>query len=334
MRHELTELIPHIEPNIQRNLVVPAPARVQLRAGLTGELGSGKTCFVRGLARGALDLAGGARVPRDLPLPGRELDGIHQAMEYLPLSNRVVAANRGAPADSPISARGRHVVIIGGGDTGADCLGTAHRQGALEVHQLEILPRPPDQRAEDNPWPQWPNIFRVSSAHEEGGERVYSVSTQRFVGEGGRVVGLVPIAASPSVAPSIPCRASSLECNQVVVPVDHDGPATQPVITIVYGVHRASQTPKGTLVVAVGGLGRVTGVFYAALLIGVDLKKDPRVLHAAYNDSRGITAAFNLNLLTRINRELDGTFQSESGTTVRLTSFLPKRVPDREREEE
>src|SRR5207253_8617800 len=139
----------------------------------------------------AIVLAGGARVPRDLPMPGRDLDGIHQAMEYLPLSNRAVAAHPGAPEDPAISARGRHVVIIGGGDTGADCLGTAHRQGAASVTQLEILPRPPAGRPEHQPWPTYPMIFRVSSAHEEGGERVYAVSTQEFLGDaGGRVRAL------------------------------------------------------------------------------------------------------------------------------------------------
>ena len=137
----------------------------------------------------AIVLAGGACAPRDLPIPGRELGGIHFAMEYLTLSNKRCEGD--AIADEHfISARGKRVVIIGGGDTGADCLGTVHRQGAVSVHQFELLPRPPDARAADNPWPQWPNIFRVSSAHEEGGERVYSVSTQRFVGNGGRVTKL------------------------------------------------------------------------------------------------------------------------------------------------
>jgi glutamate synthase (NADPH/NADH) small chain len=136
----------------------------------------------------AIVLCGGARVPRDLPLPGRSLDGIYQAMEYLPPSNRVVAASIGAaepvaPADPAISARGRHVVIIGGGDTGADCLGTAHRQGAASVTQLEIMPRPPESRAGHQPWPTYPMIYRVSSAHEEGGERSYAVSTLEFVGD-------------------------------------------------------------------------------------------------------------------------------------------------------
>jgi glutamate synthase (NADPH/NADH) small chain len=130
----------------------------------------------------ALVLCGGACAPRDLPIPGRDLDGVHFAMDYLTQQNRRCEGD--ALADETfVTAAGKRVVIIGGGDTGADCLGTTHRQGAREVHQLEILPRPPDQRADDNPWPQWPNIYRVSSAHAEGGERVYSVSTLRFVGD-------------------------------------------------------------------------------------------------------------------------------------------------------
>jgi glutamate synthase (NADPH/NADH) small chain len=131
----------------------------------------------------AVVLACGAGAPRDLPVPGRALPGIHFAMEYLTLSNRRCEGDP-IPDEQFISAKGKHVVIIGGGDTGADCLGTVHRQGAASVHQFELLPRPPDTRAADNPWPTWPNIFRVSSAHEEGGERVYAVATQRFTGEG------------------------------------------------------------------------------------------------------------------------------------------------------
>jgi glutamate synthase (NADPH/NADH) small chain len=130
----------------------------------------------------ALLLCGGACAPRDLPIPGRELSGIHFAMQYLTLQNRRCEGDP-VPDEGFISAAGKHVVIIGGGDTGADCLGTVHRQGARSVHQFEILPRPPDQRAPENPWPQWPNIYRVSSAHAEGGERVYAVSTRRFLGD-------------------------------------------------------------------------------------------------------------------------------------------------------
>ncbi len=136
----------------------------------------------------AVVLAGGARVARALPVPGAGLAGIHQAMEYLPLANRAVTDRSGEPA---VSARGRHVVIIGGGDTGADCLGTAHRQGAATVTQLEIMARPPEQRPSGQPWPTYPMIFRVSTAHEEGGDRVYAVSTQEFLAdETGRVRAL------------------------------------------------------------------------------------------------------------------------------------------------
>jgi glutamate synthase (NADPH) small chain len=140
----------------------------------------------------AVVLAGGATAWRDLPIPGRELDGIHQAMEFLPWSNRVQEGDAvlGADGEPPITAKGKKVIIIGGGDTGADCLGTVHRQGATEVHQFEIMPRPPDSRAESTPWPTYPLMFRVSSAHEEGGERVFSVNTEEFVGRDGRVTGL------------------------------------------------------------------------------------------------------------------------------------------------
>ena len=136
----------------------------------------------------AVVLACGATARRDLTVPGRELGGIHQAMEYLPLANRVQLGDLDA---SPIDVRGKHVVIIGGGDTGADCLGTAHRQGAASVTQLEIMPRPGESRAAGNPWPQFAFVYKVTSAHAEGGERVYSVNTECFVDNGeGRVGAL------------------------------------------------------------------------------------------------------------------------------------------------
>ncbi len=136
----------------------------------------------------AVVLACGATAWRDLPVPGRELAGIHQAMEYLPLANRV---QLGDLEQSPIDVNGKHVVIIGGGDTGADCLGTAHRQGAASVTQLEILPKPPEHRSDNNPWPQFAMTYKVTSAHEEGGERMYSVSTDEFLDDGnGRVRAL------------------------------------------------------------------------------------------------------------------------------------------------
>ncbi|MFC8720359.1 glutamate synthase subunit beta [Kitasatospora sp. NPDC057198] len=128
----------------------------------------------------AVVIAAGATTARDLPVPGRELNGVHQAMEYLPLANKV---QEGDYVDSPISAKGKHVVVIGGGDTGADCVGTAHRQGALSVTQLEIMPRPSDDRPANQPWPTMPMTYKVTSAHEEGGERIYSVSTTHFAGD-------------------------------------------------------------------------------------------------------------------------------------------------------
>lgn len=125
-------------------------------------------------------LAGGATAWRELPATGREAEGIYQAMEYLPPANRVAA---GDAASTPIDARGKDVVVIGGGDTGADCVGTAHRQGAASVTQLEIMPQPAESRPQHQPWPTYPMIYRVSAAHEEGGERVYSVNTQRFLAD-------------------------------------------------------------------------------------------------------------------------------------------------------
>ncbi|WP_019812016.1 glutamate synthase subunit beta, partial [Saccharomonospora halophila] len=128
----------------------------------------------------AVVLAGGATAWRDLPTTGRDTPGVYQAMEYLPWANRVAS---GELAEPPISAAGKDVVVIGGGDTGADCVGTAHRQGARSVTQLEIMPKPPESRSEAHPWPMYPMIYRVSSAHEEGGERLYSVNTQEFLAD-------------------------------------------------------------------------------------------------------------------------------------------------------
>jgi glutamate synthase (NADPH/NADH) small chain len=144
----------------------------------------------------AVVLAGGAAAPRDLPVPGRCLDGVLFAMEYLTAANR--AGSRGRDGDVARSAAGRQVVIIGGGDTGADCLGTAHRQGALSVTQLEILPEPPPARSPSTPWPLWPLMLRTSSAHEEGGVRRFAVRTSAFLeGPAGRVGGVAVESVRP-----------------------------------------------------------------------------------------------------------------------------------------
>jgi glutamate synthase (NADPH/NADH) small chain len=131
----------------------------------------------------AVVLAGGAEAPRDLPVPGRDLDGVHFAMDFLPLQNRRVAGDKNV---EDLWASGKHVVIIGGGDTGSDCVGTSNRHGAASVTQFELLPMPPDP--ERNPvWPYWPTRLRTSSSHEEGAERDWSIATKALVGEGGKV---------------------------------------------------------------------------------------------------------------------------------------------------
>ncbi|MBN1681533.1 MAG: glutamate synthase subunit beta [Anaerolineae bacterium] len=134
----------------------------------------------------AVVLAIGAREPRDLPVEGRDLDGIHFAVNYLTQQNRAVRGDRILPHDR-IMAQGKHVVVIGGGDTGADCVGTANRQGAISVTQIELLPALPESRAPDQPWPLFARVYKTSSSHAEGCERLFNISTQHFIGENGRV---------------------------------------------------------------------------------------------------------------------------------------------------
>jgi glutamate synthase (NADPH) small chain len=177
-------------------------------------------------------LAGGATAPRDLPVPGRELDGVHFAMDYLPLANHVqegdaVLDDSGEP---PITAAGKDVVIIGGGDTGADCLGTAHRQGARSVTQLEILPHPPEARDERMPWPTYPMIYRVSSAHEEGGDRVFAVSTQKFLDDGNGAVAALVIAAVDEKFQPIPGTEKELPAQLVLLAMGFVGPEKGPLL--------------------------------------------------------------------------------------------------------
>jgi glutamate synthase (NADPH/NADH) small chain len=173
---------------LDRRLALMAQEGIVFRPGLN----IGVDVPVSALRRDfeAIVLCGGATAPRELPIPGRDLEGIHFAVDFLTQQNRLCEGDT-VPDASRISAAGKHVVIIGGGDTGADCLGTVHRHGAASVSQFELMPRPPETRASDNPWPLWPTIFRTSSAHEEGGERLYSVSTERFTGSAeGRVTAL------------------------------------------------------------------------------------------------------------------------------------------------
>jgi glutamate synthase (NADPH/NADH) small chain len=172
----------------------------------------------------ALLLAGGAEQPRDLKVPGRELQGIHFAMEFLPQQNRRCEGDS-VPEAEAILATGKRVVIIGGGDTGADCLGTCHRQGALSVTQFELLPKPPDERSPSTPWPLWPMQLRVESSHEEGGARDWSVSTVKFTGdERGRVRQLQAVRVDAKLSP-IPGTEFSLEADLVLLAMGFLGPA-------------------------------------------------------------------------------------------------------------
>jgi glutamate synthase (NADPH/NADH) small chain len=284
--------------HLDRRLIQMLAEGTEFRCGV--EAGLDVTAADLRAKYAAIVLAAGATVPRGLPVPGSDLAGIHQAMEYLPLANRAVAAADGAgggragdgrrrrartraadaraadsraannravgraadgrvadpralngragngrlPAagavtaprvpETAISARGRDVVIIGGGDTGADCLGTALRQGAASVTQLEILPRPPGDRPAGQPWPVHPAIFRVSGAHEEGGERVYAVSTQRFLADANgrvRALAIVEVAASGGGFQPVPGTERELTCDLVLLAMGFTGAEAGPLVT-------------------------------------------------------------------------------------------------------
>ena len=207
--------------HLERRLRQMAQEGVKFRPGV--EIGVDLTVTELRQRYDAIILAIGATQWRDLAIPGRELAGVHQAMEYLPGANRV---QEGDLESAPLDAEGKHVVIIGGGDTGADCLGTAHRQGAASVTQLEILPVPPGSRPESQPWPTYPMTYRVSSAHEEGGERVFAVSTEEFVGAQGVLEGLRIVDVEWREGRPIPIDGSSrvLRADLVFLAMGFTGP--------------------------------------------------------------------------------------------------------------
>jgi len=224
----------------------------------------------------AILLAGGAAQPRDLQVAGRELDGIHFAMDYLTQQNRHC---EGGEAPS-ITAAGKHVIIIGGGDTGADCLGTAHRQGAASVTQLEVMPMPPATRSADNPWPQWPLVFRTSSAHEEGGERLYAVATTEFRGEGGRVQSL----HGRRVADGAPLQRPA---DLVLLAIGFTGPQKS---TLLHDLDVAL-TDRGTVARDAQWMTNVPGVFTAG-----DMQRGQSLIVWAIDDGRRAAAAIDCYL--------------------------------------
>jgi glutamate synthase (NADPH/NADH) small chain len=226
----------------------------------------------------AVVLAGGARVARELPVPGRELAGIYQAMEFLPLANR-------HGAGSPVCAEGKHVVIIGGGDTGADCLGTSHRQGAASVTQLEIMPRPPQTRAAGHPWPTYPVIYRVSSAHEEGGERVYAASTEEFVGgpDGQvRALRLTEVAFDGGRFAPVPGSRREIPCDLALLAMGFTG-AEKPGLLTDLGVEF---DPRGNVARDTAYQTSVPGVFAAG-----DMGRGQSLIVWAIAEGRSAAAA-------------------------------------------
>jgi glutamate synthase (NADPH/NADH) small chain len=235
----------------------------------------------------AIVLAGGAGRPRDLDVPGRDLAGIHFALDYLTEQNRRCHGDD-LPEAGGLTAAGKHVVIIGGGDTGADCLGTVHRQGAASVAQLELLPAPPSDRAADNPWPLWPNIFRTSSAHEEGGERLFAVSTTAFSGADGRVRGLIGRRVARVVADGrvtfepVPGGEFEMRADLVLLAMGFTGPEKTPLLDDL-GVRMSE---RGTVWRDDRWMTSVPGVFAAG-----DMQRGQSLIVWAIADGRRAAAA-------------------------------------------
>jgi glutamate synthase (NADPH/NADH) small chain len=255
----------------------------------------------------AVVLAGGATDWRDLPIPGRDLGGIHQAMEYLPWANKATHGDRVLDADGqpPITAKGKRVVIIGGGDTGADCLGTAHRQGAASVHQFEIMPRPPEERADSTPWPTYPLMYRVSSAHEEGGERVFAVNTERFLGGDGLVTGVRAheVAMADGVFAKVEGTDFELEADLVLLAMGFVGPERPGLLTEL----QIDLTDRGSVARNADFETSVPGVFVAG-----DMGRGQSLIVWAIAEGRAAAAGVDRFLM---------------GTTALPAPILPTAMP-------
>ena len=240
----------------------------------------------------AIVLAAGATAWRDLDIPGRSFKGVYQAMEFLPLANRV---QEGDLDDHPLNTKGKRVIIIGGGDTGADCLGTSHRHGASSVHQFEIMPRPIDSRPVTDPWPTWPMIYRTSSAHEEGGERVYAVNTLEFLGdEDGNLRGLRAVEVRSEIVegrPSfVPVEGSEFElpCDFVFLAMGFVGPERSGMVEQ-FGV---SLDGRGNVARTAEWATDVDGVFVAG-----DMGRGQSLIVWAIAEGRSAAAAVDTYLM-------------------------------------
>jgi glutamate synthase (NADPH/NADH) small chain len=249
----------------------------------------GKTVSVEDLRRDfdAIVLAGGAEHPRDLNVPGRELKGIHYAMEYLPQQNRRCHGDT-VEAEIEILASGKRVIIIGGGDTGADCLGTCHRQKPLSVHQFEIMPKPPDERSPQTPWPLWPMQLRTEAAHEEGGVRDWGIATTKFSGDGERVKLLhaVRVGPPPRFEP-IPGSDFTMEVDLVLIAMGFLGPVRNGMIEQL-GV---ALDPRGNVATNQNYMSSVPGIFAAG-----DMRRGQSLVVWAIAEGRKAAAAVDTYL--------------------------------------
>jgi glutamate synthase (NADPH/NADH) small chain len=273
---------------VNRRLAIMEEEGVVFRAGVS--VGSDVPAASLRRDFDAVVLCTGAGWPRDLGVPGRELSGIHFAVDYLTLQNRRCEGDL-IPDDRFISAAGKHVVIIGGGDTGADCLGTVHRQGAASVQQFELLARPPESRLPDNPWPQWPRIFRSSAAHEEGGERVFSISTERFVGDAeGRVRALqtVNVDVGRSGVTRIDGSEREIPADLVLLAMGFLGPERGGVV----GELGLRLTDRGNVWRDENWMTSVEGVFTAG-----DMQRGQSLIVWAIADGRNAAAAVDSYLM-------------------------------------
>ncbi len=276
--------------HLDRRLAQMEAEGVKFRSGV--EIGIDLTGEDLRLRYDAVVVAIGATAWRDLPVPGRDLAGVYQAMEYLPLANRV---QQGDLEASPIDVRGKHVVIIGGGDTGADCLGTAHRQGAASVTQLEIMPTPPDTRPDAQPWPTYPMTYRVSSAHEEGGERMFAVSTESFVDDGsGRVRALQLVEVEPHEGGFRPREGSQREipADFVFLAMGFVGPERGGLVDQL----GLTLDQRGSIVRDAGYRSDVPGVFVAG-----DAGRGQSLIVWAIAEGRAAAAAVDAHLMGSTN---------------------------------
>ncbi len=232
---------------IDRRLAVMAAESIELRCGVA--VGTSPTWRELRADHDAVVIAIGAQRPRDLAIPGRDLAGVVLAMDYLTDQNQVVAGDR---AQARFDVRGKRVVILGGGDTGSDCLGTAHRQGAAEVRQIELMPAPPPARTATNPWPTWPLVFRTSSSQEEGGVREFSFRTTHLEGEAGQLVALRGVREVDGAELHIPCDV-------LILALGFTGPSAQPLVDQL-GI---ALGPRGAIAIDADGATNLPGIYCA-----------------------------------------------------------------------